>query len=63
MVKTGGGIQDKMTSIDLSSYGRKFRYKVIIPVHYDIWSNFMAPTNEILELLYRVKIACNTISM
>ena len=26
------------------------RAKVIIPVHYDIWSNFMASTNEILEL-------------
>ncbi|HGR1750496.1 TPA: L-ascorbate 6-phosphate lactonase [Streptococcus pneumoniae] len=44
------GIQDKMTSIDLLRMAENLRTKVIIPVHYDIWSNFMASTNEILEL-------------
>ena len=44
------GIQDKMTSIDLLRIAENLRTKVIIPVHYDIWSNFMASTNEILEL-------------
>ena len=44
------GIQDKMTSIDLLRMAENLRAKVIIPVHYDIWSNFMASTNEILEL-------------
>ena len=28
----------------------KLRAKVIIPVHYDIWSNFMASIDEILTL-------------
>ena len=39
-----------MTSIDLLRMAENLRAKVIIPVHYDIWSNFMASTNEILEL-------------
>lgn len=44
------GIQDKMTSIDLLRMAENLRAKVIIPVHYDIWSNFMASTDEILAL-------------
>lgn len=44
------GIQDKMTSVDLLRMAECLQAKVIIPVHYDIWSNFMASTNEILEL-------------
>ena len=44
------GIQDKMTSIDLLCMAENLRAKVIIPVHYDIWSNFMASAHEILEL-------------
>ncbi|MDU4450420.1 MAG: L-ascorbate 6-phosphate lactonase, partial [Staphylococcus lugdunensis] len=44
------GIQDKMTSIDLLRMAENLNAKVIIPVHYDIWSNFMASTNEIIEL-------------
>ncbi|HEO4075737.1 TPA: L-ascorbate 6-phosphate lactonase [Streptococcus agalactiae] len=44
------GIQDKMTSIDLLRMAENLRAKVIIPVHYDIWSNFMASTDEILQL-------------
>ncbi|WP_251420606.1 MULTISPECIES: L-ascorbate 6-phosphate lactonase [Lactococcus] len=44
------GIQDKMTSVDLLRMAENLQAKVIIPVHYDIWSNFMASTAEILEL-------------
>ena len=44
------GIQDKMTSIDLLRMAENLGAKVIIPVHYDIWSNFMASTDEILAL-------------
>ncbi|CRH91478.1 Probable L-ascorbate-6-phosphate lactonase ulaG [Chlamydia trachomatis] len=44
------GIQDKMTSIDLLRMAENLGAEVIIPVHYDIWSNFMASTDEIIEL-------------
>ncbi len=44
------GIADKMTSIDLLRMAECLRCKVIIPVHYDIWTNFMASTDEILHL-------------
>lgn len=44
------GIQDKMTSVDLLRMAECLQAKVVIPVHYDIWTNFMASTQEILEL-------------
>ena len=39
-----------MTSIDLLRMAENLGAEVIIPVHYDIWSNFMASTDEILQL-------------
>lgn len=48
------GIADKMTSIDLLRMAEALRAKVIIPVHHDIWTNFMASTDEILAL-YRMR--------
>ncbi len=44
------GIMDKMTSIDLLRMAEALRAKVVIPVHHDVWSNFMASTDEILHL-------------
>lgn len=44
------GIQDKMTSIDILRMAEALRCKVVIPLHYDVWTNFMADTREILTL-------------
>jgi len=44
------GIADKMTSVDLLRMAECLRTNVIIPVHHDIWTNFMASTDEILAL-------------
>lgn len=48
------GIQDKMTSIDILRMAEALRCKVVIPVHYDIWSNFKADPKEI-TLLYNYR--------
>ena len=44
------GIQDKVTSIDILRIAEDLKTKVMIPVHYDIWSNFQADPKEIVEL-------------
>lgn len=44
------GITDKMTSIDILRMAESLNAKVVIPLHYDIWSNFQADTREILTL-------------
>lgn len=44
------GIQDKMTSIDILRMAEALRCKVVIPVHYDVWTNFMADPREISAL-------------
>jgi len=44
------GITDKMTSFDILRMAESLRVKVVIPVHYDIWTNFQANPNEILDL-------------
>ena len=36
------GITDKITSVDMLRMAESLNAKVVIPVHYDIWSNFMA---------------------
>jgi L-ascorbate 6-phosphate lactonase len=41
---------DKMTSVDILRMAEALRCKVVIPIHYDIWTNFMADPNEILAL-------------
>ena len=44
------GIMDKMTSVDILRMAEALRCKVVIPIHHDIWTNFMADPNEILVL-------------
>lgn len=44
------GITDKVTSVDMLRMAESLRAKVVIPVHYDIWSNFQADPKEITEL-------------
>lgn len=48
------GITDKMTSIDLLRMAECLNAKVVIPVHYDIWTNFQADTREI-QMLWSMK--------
>jgi L-ascorbate 6-phosphate lactonase len=44
------GITDKVTSVDMLRMAESLNAKVMIPVHYDIWSNFMADPKEITEI-------------
>ena len=48
------GIADKMTSCDILRMAEALRCKVVIPIHYDVWTNFMADINEI-KVLYEMK--------
>ena len=48
------GITDKVTSVDILRMAESLNAKVIIPVHYDIWTNFMADPNEIM-MLWKMK--------
>lgn len=48
------GNQDKMTSIDILRMAEALQTKVVIPFHYDVWSNFKADPLEIL-MLYNYK--------
>ena len=49
------GIADKMTSVDILRMAEALRTKVVIPVHYDVWTNFMADLEEIKVLYDRKK--------
>jgi L-ascorbate 6-phosphate lactonase len=44
------GNQDKMTSVDILRMAEALRCKVVIPFHYDVWTNFKADPAEILML-------------
>lgn len=44
------GMTDKMTSSDVLRMAEGLRAKVVVPFHHDIWSNFLADPNEILQL-------------
>lgn len=44
------GMTDKMTSVDILRMAECLNTKVVIPLHYDLWSNFQADPNEILTL-------------
>lgn len=44
------GIQDKMTSVDVLRMAEALQTNVVIPVHHDIWTNFMADPEEIVTL-------------
>lgn len=48
------GITDKMTSCDILRMAEALGCKVVIPIHYDVWTNFMADVNEI-RVLYEMK--------
>lgn len=48
------GNQDKMTSVDILRMAEALRCKVVIPFHYDVWTNFKADPAEI-TMLYRFK--------
>lgn len=48
------GITDKMTASDILRMGEALRTKVMIPFHYDIWTNFQADPDEI-SVLYDMK--------
>ncbi len=48
------GIADKMTSVDILRMAEALRCAVVIPIHYDVWTNFMADTAEI-EVLYNMR--------
>lgn len=41
------GNQDKMTSIDILRMAESLNCKVVIPVHWDVWTNFKADPKEI----------------
>jgi L-ascorbate 6-phosphate lactonase len=44
------GITDKMTSVDILRMAESLKTNVVIPVHHDIWTNFMADPKEIVEI-------------
>lgn len=48
------GMADKMTSSDILRMAEALQTKVVIPIHYDVWTNFMADLNEI-KVLYEMK--------
>ena len=48
------GIMDKMTSVDILRMAEALRCEVVIPVHYDVWTNFMADVDEI-KMYYEMK--------
>lgn len=44
------GMMDKMTSVDVLRMAEALRCDVVIPIHYDVWTNFMADPAEIKAL-------------
>ncbi len=44
------GNQDKMSSIDILRMAEALQCKVVIPFHYDVWTNFKADPQEIVDL-------------
>jgi L-ascorbate 6-phosphate lactonase len=48
------GIQDKMEATDILRMAEALKCKVVIPIHYDVWTNFMADVNEI-KVLYDMR--------
>ena len=48
------GNQDKMTSVDILRKAEALQTKVVIPFHYDVWTNFKADPAEIM-MLYNFK--------
>lgn len=48
------GMQDKMTSIDILRMAENLKCKVVVPIHWDVWTNFQADCDEI-KVLYDFK--------
>ncbi len=48
------GIQDKMEATDILRMAEALQCEVVIPIHYDVWTNFMADVNEI-KVLYEMR--------
>ena len=48
------GMQDKMTSTDILRMAENLKCKVVVPIHWDVWTNFQADCEEI-RLLYDFK--------
>ncbi len=48
------GVQDKMTSSDILRAAEALRTKVVIPLHWDAWTNMLADPAEV-ELLWRYR--------
>lgn len=48
------GVTDKMTSSDVLRMAENLRCKVVIPIHYDIWTTFYTDPEEI-DMLYQFK--------
>ncbi len=44
------GITDKMPSVDILRMAEALNTRVVVPIHYDIWSNFHADPKEIMQL-------------
>ncbi|URZ86852.1 L-ascorbate 6-phosphate lactonase [Floricoccus penangensis] len=44
------GITDKVTSVDMLRMAEALNAEVVIPVHHDIWANFMADPKEITAI-------------
>ncbi len=47
-------MQDKMTSIDILRMAENLKCKVVVPIHWDVWTNFQADCDEI-KVLYDFK--------
>ena len=48
------GNQDKMTSIDILRMAESLKCRVVIPIHWDVWTNFQ-PDCEEIRLVYDFK--------
>ncbi|MDF2612394.1 MAG: ulaG [Clostridia bacterium] len=49
------GMTDKMTSSDMLRMAECLKTKVVIPIHHDVWTNFMADPKEITMLWHMKK--------
>ena len=47
-------MHDKMTSIDVLRMAENLQCRVVIPIHWDVWTNFQADCEEI-KLLYDLR--------
>lgn len=44
------GIMDKMTSVDVLRMAEALKCKVVIPLHWDVWTNFYSDPEEVVKL-------------